>query len=48
MKTNRNIKIELTPEQQAQINTATGQKVEALALKPEALETRVAPGIHFN
>ena len=40
-----NVKIELTAEQQAQIAHATGKKLRTLALAPEALEPRVAPGM---
>jgi hypothetical protein len=42
------VKIVLTPEQQAQVQAATGKPVQALTLKLEELETRLAPGITFN
>src|SRR5438093_8056670 len=39
------IRIELTPEQRAQIQRALGKDVAELELTPEALEERVAPGM---
>jgi hypothetical protein len=42
------VKITLTPEQQAQVEEATGKSVRAAELNAEALETRAAPGIQFN
>ena len=38
------IRIELTPEQKAQIKQATGQDVSMLELTTENLEERIAPG----
>jgi hypothetical protein len=40
------IQIALTPEQQAQIQQATGKQV--VSLKLEALEERLAPGLGTN
>jgi hypothetical protein len=40
------IRIPLTPEQQAQIQQATGKAVQSLKLQP--LEERLAPGMNFN
>jgi hypothetical protein len=40
------IQIALTPEQQAQIQQATGKQVFSLRL--EALEERLAPGLNSN
>ena len=40
------LKIELTPEQQAQIQQASGRKLVVVELRPETLEQRVAPGVH--
>ena len=42
------IQIELTPEQQAQIQQATGSRMTAVELKAETLEQRVAPGTKIN
>ena len=39
------IQIKLTADQQAKIEQATGKQIAVVALKPEALEGRVAPGI---
>ena len=44
MKNQTTIRIILTAEQQAQIELVTGKKLTTLALKPEALELRAAPG----
>jgi hypothetical protein len=45
------IRIELTPEQQAMIMNATGKNAEALELDVTELEERIAPscvkGTHF-
>lgn len=38
-----NMRIKLTPEQQAQIRKATGKNAEALELSVEELEERIAP-----
>jgi hypothetical protein len=40
------IKIRLTPEQQAQIKQTTGKKVRSLKLEP--LESRLAPRLSAN
>jgi uncharacterized small protein (DUF1192 family) len=40
-----NIRINLTPEQQAMIAKATGKKAEALELSVEELEERIAPTV---
>jgi uncharacterized small protein (DUF1192 family) len=37
------IRIELTPEQQAQVRKATGKDAEAVELSVEELEERIAP-----
>jgi uncharacterized small protein (DUF1192 family) len=37
------IRIELTPEQKAQVRTATGKDAEAVELSVEELEERIAP-----
>jgi len=37
------IRIELTPEQKAQIEKATGKKGEALEMTVQELEERIAP-----
>jgi uncharacterized small protein (DUF1192 family) len=36
-------RIELTPEQKAQVRTATGKEAEAVELSVEELEERIAP-----
>ena len=43
----RTINLTLTPEQQAQIEKATGQQVIAVTLQAETLEQRVAPGVRI-
>jgi hypothetical protein len=48
MKEQPTVKITLTPEQQAQIEQATGKPATRLQLKLEALEERLAPGVGFN
>jgi uncharacterized small protein (DUF1192 family) len=40
-----NIRINLTPEQQAMVQKATGKKAEALELSVEELEERIAPTV---
>jgi hypothetical protein len=37
------IRIELTPEQKAQVRKATGKSAEAVELSVEELEERIAP-----
>jgi hypothetical protein len=37
-------RIKLTPEQKAQVRTATGKDAEAVELSVEELEERIAPG----
>ena len=37
-------RIELTPEQKAQVRNATGKDAEAVELSVEELEERIAPG----
>jgi hypothetical protein len=37
-------RIQLTPEQKAQVRTATGKEAEAVELSVEELEERIAPG----
>ena len=41
------IRIELTPEQKAQVRTATGKDAEAVELSVEELEERIAPAKSF-
>jgi hypothetical protein len=41
-------RIELTPEQKAQIRNATGKDAEAVELSVEELEERIAPIAVFN
>lgn len=38
-----NVRIQLTPEQQAMVRKATGKSAEALELSVEELEQRIAP-----
>ncbi len=40
---NPQVRIKLTPEQQAQIRKATGKNAEAVELTVEELEQRIAP-----
>jgi hypothetical protein len=42
------VKIELTPEQQAEIRRVTGQEVPAVQLAVEAIEERVLPALTLN
>lgn len=37
------VRIDLTPEQRAQVKQQTGKEAEALELKVEELEERIAP-----
>jgi hypothetical protein len=37
------VRIDLTPEQRAQVKQRTGKEAEALELKVEELEERIAP-----
>ena len=37
------VRIDLTPEQRAQVKKQTGKEAEALELKVEELEERIAP-----
>ena len=39
------IRIDLTPEQKAQVRSATGKDAEAVELSAEELEERIAPRI---
>jgi len=39
----KHIRIELTPEQKAQIEKASGKKGEAIEMTVEELEERIAP-----
>jgi hypothetical protein len=38
------VRIQLTPEQKAQIKSATGKNADALELSVSELEERIAPG----
>lgn len=38
-----NLRIKLTPEQQAQVRKATGKNADALELSVQELEERIAP-----
>jgi hypothetical protein len=42
------IQLPLTPAQQEQIRKATGMTAEALTLRPEELEDRIAPGMAYR
>lgn len=42
------IQLPLTPAQQEQILKATGMTAEALTLRLEELETRIAPGMAYR
>jgi hypothetical protein len=42
------VKIELTPEQQEQLEKETGKQVPEVKLSPDELEARVAPKIILN
>jgi len=42
-KPNDQFRIKLTPEQKAQVRTATGKDAEAVELSVEELEERIAP-----
>ncbi len=42
---NPQVRIKLTPEQQAQIRKATGKNAEAVELTVEELEQRIAPSM---
>jgi uncharacterized small protein (DUF1192 family) len=37
------VRIELTPEQKAEVRTATGKEAETIELSVEELEERIAP-----
>jgi hypothetical protein len=39
-------RIKLTPEQKAQVKSATGKEAEAVELSVEELEERIAPGTY--
>jgi hypothetical protein len=39
-------RIQLTPEQKAQVKSATGKEAEAVELSVEELEERIAPGTY--
>jgi uncharacterized small protein (DUF1192 family) len=43
MDSSKNIRIELTPEQKAEVRNATGKEAEAVELSVEELEERIAP-----
>ncbi len=47
MSEQNNVKIELTPEQQAELKQTTGKEVESLDLSVEELEQRIAPRTMF-
>jgi hypothetical protein len=42
------VRIELTPEQKAQVRSATGKEAEAVELSVEELEERIAPSTLGN
>lgn len=42
-KRNEQVRINLTPEQKAQVRSATGKDAEAVELSVEELEERIAP-----
>jgi len=42
------VRIDLTPEQQDRIKTATGKSIEALQMSAEDLEQRIAPSLIGN
>jgi hypothetical protein len=42
------IHLHLTPDQQEQVRKATGHTAEALSLRPEELEDRIAPGMAYR
>jgi len=44
----KHIRIQLTDEQKAQIEQATGRKGEAIEMSVEELEARIAPMISFR
>ena len=48
MSNRANLKITLTAEQQALIEQQTGKRLAAVALQPEILEPRVAPGQNIS
>lgn len=43
----KHIKIELTPEQKAELEKNTGKEVEAIELSVEELEQRIAPRVMY-
>ena len=43
----KHIKIELTPEQKAELEKTTGKEVEAIELSVEELEQRIAPRMMY-
>ncbi len=43
----KNVKIELTPEQKAELEQNTGKTVDAIELSVEELEQRIAPRMYF-
>jgi hypothetical protein len=49
MKSNeKQVRIQLTPEQKAEIRNATGKDAEALELSPKELEERIAPSTLYK
>ncbi len=48
MATNKRISLKLSPEQQKQIQQATGKSAEAIELSVEELEQRIAPMALYN
>ncbi|HET8623133.1 MAG TPA: hypothetical protein VFM14_06190 [Gemmatimonadales bacterium] len=42
------VRIKLTPEQRAQVKSATGKDAESLELSVQELEERIAPGRTVN
>jgi hypothetical protein len=42
------VKLQLTPEQKAEIRNATGKDAESLELSVQELEERIAPGQLFR
>jgi hypothetical protein len=47
MSSAKNLRIELTPEQKAEVRNATGKDAEAVEFSVEELEARIAPSNLF-
>ena len=47
MSSAKNLRIELTPEQKAEVRNATGKDAEAVEFSVEELEARIAPSNIF-